>query len=327
MGQIKIIKKKNQRFLLYKSTRNEMILRKDIDVINSYFSDNMMPASYEKKHNQMYLYYCLDDCISLHEFFGMMTVNRKLFITLLRQFVDFLKVIDEKLMNPHKIIFNPNMVFIVPSNRKLKFIYVPTEYSFFEDTASDFLKNIIEDINFSFHENNNYINEFLAIINENEDVSMYRLELFVRKYRNTNSANGRASNLLVNESIKKRCPICHAIINSSEAFCSSCGSRNMSNYVGHYILRRSNQEKIFITKFPFLIGKIENINGYFVRDNELVSRNHLKIYYEDGNYYICDSGSTNGTYINGRRLKEHVKYEIKNGTVFFVANEEFIFYV
>ncbi len=46
-------------------------------------------------------------------------------------------------------------------------------------------------------------------------------------------------------------------------------------------------------------------------DDEFASNLHAKIYQAEGRYYVEDLGSTNGTYVNGRRI--HYPTELRNG--------------
>ena len=46
-------------------------------------------------------------------------------------------------------------------------------------------------------------------------------------------------------------------------------------------------------------------------DDEFASNLHSKIYKAEGRYYVEDLGSTNGTYVNGRRI--HYPTELRNG--------------
>lgn len=81
-----------------------------------------------------------------------------------------------------------------------------------------------------------------------------------------------------------------------------------------------------INKFPFRIGKQEDIVDWRIQ-NSAVSRKHADIMKEQGRYYLVDLGSTNGTYINGRRVQCGVKEELTSGASVTFANENYIFSV
>lgn len=63
-----------------------------------------------------------------------------------------------------------------------------------------------------------------------------------------------------------------------------------------------------IEKPDYLIGRVESCD--LVIDDELVSRHHCKILTMEGNARVQDLNSTNGTFVNGRRVSE---CELKEG--------------
>lgn len=88
------------------------------------------------------------------------------------------------------------------------------------------------------------------------------------------------------------------------------------------LVRNSSGEKIAVEITPFTIGKDRHSVDY-VLDSDSVSRHHATIIFEDGNYYIIDNGSTNGTMIEGIRLQPDEKAELGNGYIISVGNETF----
>lgn len=64
--------------------------------------------------------------------------------------------------------------------------------------------------------------------------------------------------------------------------------------------------------FPFVLGKLRGaVDG--VIEDETVSRIHCKIDYEEGDYYITDLNSTNGTVINEDMLNANEKRHLNSG--------------
>src|SRR3990167_2753566 len=60
--------------------------------------------------------------------------------------------------------------------------------------------------------------------------------------------------------------------------------------------------KITLNKNRMAIGKRENND--FILTDKTVSRNHLEIEYTSDSFLLRDLDSTNGTYLNGSRVKE-----------------------
>ena len=89
-----------------------------------------------------------------------------------------------------------------------------------------------------------------------------------------------------------------------------------------YLLRVSTGECIHINKNSYSIGKDLN-NMDYVLGNQSVSRNHATICCEGDNFYLTDNGSTNGTTIEGIRVKTGEKAELGDGDIISLGNEVF----
>jgi len=92
-----------------------------------------------------------------------------------------------------------------------------------------------------------------------------------------------------------------------------------------YIVRRRTGEEVLINKNNFVIGKDSEVVDYYISYNVNVSRKHAVINQINGNYYIKDMGTTNGTYVNGFRLEKDKETMIQDGSVIVIADEEFEF--
>ncbi len=63
-----------------------------------------------------------------------------------------------------------------------------------------------------------------------------------------------------------------------------------------------NEETFFLTKKPTAIGRLENNN--IVIPDPSISRHHAEISYKQGQFYLVDLNSANGTFLNGRKIEE-----------------------
>lgn len=70
--------------------------------------------------------------------------------------------------------------------------------------------------------------------------------------------------------------------------------------------------QILINTTEFVLGKSDSCNGV-LSFNEEISREHCKIVWHDGQYYIIDLNSTNGTYLNDEMLVPSQEYPIRPG--------------
>lgn len=83
---------------------------------------------------------------------------------------------------------------------------------------------------------------------------------------------------------------------------------------------KKTEECILISQTPVLIGKDMGL-AQIIIENPVISRKHAKISMrETGDYYIEDMNSTNGTYVNGRRLEAKKPVRLRDGDVLVFAN-------
>lgn len=78
---------------------------------------------------------------------------------------------------------------------------------------------------------------------------------------------------------------------------------------------------IELKDLPCVIGK----KGDYRIDDEYISRRHCSITEDDGEYYIEDLGSMNGTYVDGRELAKGERALLSDGCVVTLADREFDF--
>jgi len=89
-------------------------------------------------------------------------------------------------------------------------------------------------------------------------------------------------------------------------------------------------ESIVVLRFPFLINKYSDT---FARYKEVlpeqlayISRRHAHFFVRDGNLYIEDLNSTNGTFVSGTQLDEHARQLTDGDTVAF-GGDQFVYRV
>ena len=81
--------------------------------------------------------------------------------------------------------------------------------------------------------------------------------------------------------------------------------------------------KIKPITFPYIIGK-SSCSCDFCIDSAVVSRVHMRILEELGEFLVEDLNSTNGTFINGEKIEGHKPQPIVEGDKVTIANIDFI---
>lgn len=94
-----------------------------------------------------------------------------------------------------------------------------------------------------------------------------------------------------------------------------------------YLYRVKTGEKISIDKPIIRIGKEPKSCDYCVLDNGRVSRIHADIIKRGAEWYLCDLGAVNRTYLEGEVLLPSREYPLAAGQHIKLADEEFVVYI
>ena len=92
-------------------------------------------------------------------------------------------------------------------------------------------------------------------------------------------------------------------------------------------VRQNTKERIMIVKDRFTIGKSKLHADYSLENNSAISRTHCEIIRRNGVSYLRDLNSTNGTYVDGMRVKPGEEILLKNGSIIRLGDEDFIFHL
>ena len=89
----------------------------------------------------------------------------------------------------------------------------------------------------------------------------------------------------------------------------------------YYQVGSSRPIKQAISEFPYVIGRDESAD--FCVESSRVSRKHVMIDRQDDGFMLRDLESTNGTYVNGKRVTEVM---LADGDVIVIADFELTFF-
>ena len=313
---------KNKCTVVYKPTHDQDILQREIDLIKTGLIQNLLPFDVVKKGKQTYLQWHTDGYVLLTDYFRLDNyMDKKLLVRLLVQLVEMYKSMQKYSLSIEKMITEIDKVFVRPSSRELKFIFLPVEMYGGSGDLKEFIADILQTVHYSPYEDQVYINDFLEILNGCVGFDYKEIERFSESLTNIITEKKHKNNNYE----KKRCSFCGALIESSCLFCSVCGGRIEGKRSCPFIVRNSRRERVCIDNFPFNIGKSLE-NDCVINDNPLISRRHARIEKDGSKYYIIDLKSTNGSFIEKKRIPSDIKVEIFDGDVFSLADEVFTFY-
>ncbi|MCI0337153.1 MAG: PrsW family glutamic-type intramembrane protease [Acidobacteria bacterium] len=107
------------------------------------------------------------------------------------------------------------------------------------------------------------------------------------------------------------CPVCSDPQRPGAKFCSHCGAniklpaRENLDTRPHFVsVTPEGQERIAYILNAEVISIGRTLNNGFVIEHPSVSKRHARIVIEDNVYALHDLGSSNGTFVNGKRIKE-----------------------
>lgn len=186
---------------------------------------------------------------------------------------------------------------------------------------------------------------YLPVNNENDDILSFESELrtdLIKVITSTpafsNAKMNRISSLLSNGTLSL-----NELYNSikSEILGQTYVSPPIDNVSGDNRVMFASQPKLIFTssdpKNPlklvinspnYVIGKNPaKVNGV-ISFNKAIGRVHCRFVFKNNSYYIIDGdgtrGSTNGTYVNGVRLKDMQPVPVKNRDIIRLANSDFV---
>lgn len=107
------------------------------------------------------------------------------------------------------------------------------------------------------------------------------------------------------------CPICATLQRPGAKFCARCGANiklpakeNLDSRPHFVTVTPEGEERIayILSASEILIGR--TLNNGFVIEHPSVSKRHARVVAEADEYALYDLGSSNGTFVNGKRVNE-----------------------
>ncbi|PJI09590.1 MULTISPECIES: FHA domain-containing protein [Clostridium] len=95
-----------------------------------------------------------------------------------------------------------------------------------------------------------------------------------------------------------------------------------------YIIKSGDEgetNRIYIEKDVFRIGRDTSVSDFTIM-KPTVSKSHAAISCVNGQYYLSDNNSSNGTYLNGVKLEPNKMYKLNHGDSIIFAKENYEFF-
>jgi len=292
--------------------------------------------------------YDITKFIDMKTYFRRVNLKRKDTFKIIRELLNVILESNNYYLDWENFIYESDKIFLNLDNFDVKLIYVPLKdttdikWTFKEFFMNDFLSSVKfdESENFSFiisiinlmnlYEGTDekiIFRKIIDLINKEESdkivVEKALVEEKVVEKKITNLSNGFL------EILKKRLKVnLHSNKNTEKAekkeeYSSTVILKSIKK--GYFFVSKSEEyENIAIKDYNILIGRSKNNVDAFI-DNISVGKIHAEVINDDGQYYIKDMNSLNGTFINDKKISSFKMEEINVGDVVRFADAEYIF--
>lgn len=214
MAKYKIERSGGRILLVIAGQKGDQLSEREFYAITTMQMPCLVKADIVRKSKTFKLLYDISGFIPLREYL-MNPLSKVTFSKLLKGILDNLKILQRAYFEERYLLLDVNTVMVNPLNQELKFIFVPI--SFYDNSVSlkNFLLSIIDNCTFVQGESGDYVREYIRILNNGINFSVFDLEEYVRRLNSDNSANKH----------EKTCDKCGAVLGFNVNFCSLCGTR------------------------------------------------------------------------------------------------------
>lgn len=390
MNKCKIVTKSGITQLIVKSQKGQQVNDREVFSINNNEVPGLLHLDVIRKGSGFRMVFNLTGFIPFKKFL-INPLNKESFGRILQNIVDVMKAIQNAYFSQEQLLMDFDYVMVNPTTQTIYFTYLPIQGMTEQTTFRDFLLGIIQFASFSQAEDNAYVRDYIAILNNGVNFSLFDLEQYIERLTGKHHDS---------DASRRECPKCHTTVKKTTVYCPACGvkltgltgtthynvydplaesvpamaggappeqrdepepmivsvhsatayeppaggtsvlgaehpvgattvltAEQLGELPTAYLIRLSNQQKIMVNKSEFRIGHDVPDLAYVIDDNGAVSRRHAVILQRDGRFYMKDLRSTNGTYLDDKRIDPEVEVELYSGTRVKLADEKFEFYI
>lgn len=302
--------------------------------LNKGFSEKFMPVEISRNVFNSKLTVSLSGYCSLTQYLPMLPLKRNHFLHIISDIITAMEDAEALSFSRKHILMDPSYVMISPSELNVKFILIPDRNFVQNYPLNVLLRNIAERAVFSSDTDISFLDEYVDITYMDEKICAARMKNFISKM-----INGFCDD---SGETLKRCPGCGAL-GIVKDICAVCGYNTAAKIPAQkpdspeLVLQEEKVENAFlehcddgeiipVDKFPFRMGRLTD-NTEYTTFSAVVSRKHAELTHENSQYYISDKNSTNGTFINNKKIKSSEKVALNDSDVFTLGDESFIFFV
>ena len=362
MNQIKVNRKKDRFSVEIKCGKTQTVNHWEADRIAQSGDAAFLPFTIREGKAACRICYGAQGLIALPDFLKTAVLSGRMFCRIADQLVRFDRLLEEDHLKKSAALYDARCMPIDPDSLQISFVYVPIQPFESEKTLQTGLRELLRFAVFDPNEDLTYVQEFIRLVGSDSGFSAFLLQDLLQKGQSAQPPDAERAvcsacgfSLKAGESC---CPLCGKKQNvnrdaenaaallyrrSPLAASSEKESPSAAGFTvhedengrvtvfkaprsssGHGACLCRDGSRIRMEQFPFRIGKQPDVVDLCLK-NHAVSRRHAEILREESRFYLVDLGSTNGTWVNGRRLRPGEKERIFSRAQITFANETFMF--
>lgn len=257
-----------------------------------------VPCMKMMRNGKLSLYYITDGCQPMSSLLADITMDAFMAIAV-HLFADIIEVKSNGFLSCQSIGLSWDKIFVEQNTRKVKLVYLPVSEKAFASYAefeSELRSGLVKLIHKTIADPTERVQRFA--------VDLSNGSLSIEDVYNRSRSNAMPSAPVPGSNPVPAPPSLRAAI--------KLVAMNAPSYF-----------EVEIDRDEMLLGKKKEAVDGFIPFNPMISRKHCKITKTDGNFYISDIGSSNGTYVNRVRVEEGQTCQIHRGDIVRLANSDF----
>lgn len=278
---------------------NAHFVNTDFKVLQSQTNGIFIPCMKMMRNGKLDLYYLTENYRPMSSMFVGIKPD-VLISVVINLFTDVIEVRDNGFLACQSIDLSWNKIFVEHNTLKVKLVYIPVSVRVFDSYAafeSELRASIVK------------------LINKLMPTTTERLDQFVADLCNGSMTLDEVCN-------KSRSAGAPPIVSQQPD--DDHFSRQPAGGVMKIVAMDAPEYfEIVIDRQDMLLGKKRELVDAVIPFNKMISRKHCRIVQKNGNYYISDEGSANGTYVNRKRLAQGQRIQINRGDVIRLADSDF----
>lgn len=294
-------------------------------------SENGFLIPYYLKFNDSFAYlYSFEGSESFDNVLG--TIDMDEWKACILKIFDCIEIIERNgFLNICNLCLEQEYVYYNAAEHKVNLLYLPVNDAFFFNDVKEFTNSLRLFIRYTGEETGLLDSSIKAVLADaNSDID--RLKKAVRDFKpfqnNGGIDNPKKSGIFSGFGFKKSAPAkAKEPENSAPVIHVQGGATEIldGGSVGVALVYKGNDYplRIEIKTRENIIGKQKESVDQVIPFSKAVSRIHCKAGFDNGEAYIEDLGSSNGTFVNGTRLEKNGVSVIKEGDIVKIANLEF----